>query len=122
MLGHDDDLRMVESRLELIVMRAVRAGDLPAPTRQFPLVLDGRDVRLDLAWPDERVFLEADGFGYHSTRAQFRLDRERQNALIMCGWLPLRYTWAVARTQPDRIVKDVRLVLASRRGSRSSAP
>lgn len=115
-----DDLRMVESRLELIVMRAVRSGKLRPPTRQFALDLDGRRVRLDLAWPAERVFVEADGFGYHSNRAQFRRDRERQNALVLLGWLPLRYTWPVARTQPGRIVDEVRAALSSRCSARVS--
>ena len=120
LLASYDDLRMVESRLEVIVMRAVRSSKLPPPTRQLKLVLDGRNVRLDLAWPDERVFVEADGFGFHSDRVQFRRDRERQNALVLGGWLPLRYTWAVARTQPDRIVDEITTVLAARRASPSS--
>jgi very-short-patch-repair endonuclease len=114
-----DDLRMVESRLEVIVMRAVRSGTFRAPTRQFALVLDGRTVRLDLAWPEERVFVEADGFGSHSNRAQFRRDRERQNALVLLGWLPLRYTWPVARAQPGRITDEVARALSSR-GTRRS--
>lgn len=114
-----DDLRMVESRLEVIVMRAVRSGKLRPPTRQFSLDLDGRTARLDLAWPEERVFVEADGFGYHSNRAQFRRDRERQNALVLLGWLPLRYTWPVARTQPGRIVDEVAKALSSRGTARA---
>ncbi len=123
-LGNYDDLRMVESRLEVVVMRAVRSGKVPAPTRQFALVLDGQTIRLDLAWPDQKVFVEADGFGFHSDRAQFRRDRERQNALSLHGWLPLRYTWPVARTQPERIVEEVARALSTRgcAPSRTYAP
>jgi very-short-patch-repair endonuclease len=110
---------MVESLLEVIVVRAVRAGRVAAPARQHPMTVDGRAIRLDLAWPLERVFVEADGFGAHSSRTQFRRDRERQNALIVLGWLPLRYTWPVARTQPERVVTELATVLAARRTSPS---
>jgi very-short-patch-repair endonuclease len=101
----------VESRLEAIVNRAVAASDLPEPVRQFPVRIGSRVFRLDFAWPDERVFLEADGFAFHSSRRQFQADRERQNLLAVAGWAPLRCTWQMAEGGADLIVVQLRTML-----------
>ena len=84
------------------------------PHRQ-PVRANAERFDLDLAWPDEEVFVEADGRAFHSTRAQFAHDRHRQNLLVTLGWLPLRYTWHVAKHEPTRIVSQLRTVLDARR-------
>ncbi|CAB4765411.1 unannotated protein [freshwater metagenome] len=112
--AHRDRGAATQSKLEVIVSRAVAAGHLPAPRHQHPVTLDGRTFHLDLAWPIERVFLEADGFAYHRTRREFLHDRERQNLLVVAGWQPLRYTWPVATDDPGRVVRQLHIVLADR--------
>lgn len=77
--------------------------------------VSGERFDLDLAWPEERVFVEADGRAFHSTRAQFTHDRHRQILLVTLGWLPLRYTWQVAKHEPTRIGTQLRTVLDARR-------
>jgi very-short-patch-repair endonuclease len=47
---------------------------------------------LDLAWPDEKVAVEFDGFVPHSTRRVFDDDRSRQNDLVDDDWDVFRVT------------------------------
>lgn len=112
---HRDHGAATQSRLEVIVSRAVAAGRLPKPVHQLRVEIGPHAFLLDLAWPDARTFVEADGFAYHRTRQQFLRDRERQNLLVVAGWQPLRYTWPVARNDPDRVVSQIREVLDHRR-------
>ena len=111
---HRDQLHATQSLLELIVDHAVRDSTIVPPHRQFPVAVGDHVFYLDLAWPSAKVFVEADGFAFHSTRRQFQRDRERQNLLVVAGWLPLRYTWAVATTDPTLVVKQLRKVLPGR--------
>lgn len=107
-----------EGLLEVLVERAVRTGRLPAPVRQHWVRAGGRRYRLDLAWPEQRVVVEADGYSYHASPAQLARDRVRQNALVVVGWLPLRYTWAAARADGPGIMRQVAAVLAGRSAAR----
>lgn len=77
-----------ESELERVFLRKLQAARVPPPVRQFRI---GRR-RIDFAYPDRRVAVELDGVRYH-TGAAFRLDRQRQNELIVLGWTILRFTW-----------------------------
>lgn len=104
-----------ESLLETMIVRAVRAGRLPPPVRQHVVRVAGRRYRLDLAWPEAKVFVEGDGFAAHGSPAAFERDRQRQNALVAAGWLPLRYTWRDVREgSPRTIVAQIAEVLGRR--------
>jgi very-short-patch-repair endonuclease len=92
-----------QSRLEVIVDRAVRRHGIPRPVRQLRVRVDGRRFDLVFAWPAERLFLEADGFRHHASPAALARDHRRQNALVLAGWLPLHFGWTVARHQPQRV-------------------
>lgn len=110
-----DRTEETQSRLEVIVERAVRVRGIPRPVRQLRVRFPGRYYDLDLAWPAEKVFVEADGYVRHATPRRFSKDHERQNQLVIAGWLPLRYAWRVARQQPRRVEDEVARALAARR-------
>jgi very-short-patch-repair endonuclease len=116
--AHRDRTGLTQSLLEVLVDRAVMRGKLPPPVRQLSVRVEGERFLLDLAWPDGKVFVEADGRAFHSTRAQFSRDRHRQNLLVTMGWLPLRYTWSVAKHDPTRVIDQLQTVLDLRRGTR----
>ena len=66
---------------------------------QRELLLPGGDCYyLDVAFKRERVAVEVDGWAYHSTSSAFENDRARQNALVVDGWLVLRFTWTIPAT------------------------
>ena len=111
---HRDRSGVTQTLLEVLVLRAVETGALPPPDRQHVVRVEPDTYHLDLAWPRAKVFIEADGFAYHRSRREFLQDRVRQNALVVAGWLPLRYTWPAATGDPAVIVRQVRSVLASR--------
>lgn len=74
-----------------------------------------RQVRPDFAFLAEKVAIEIDGWAWHSDPERFKSDRERQNALLLDGWLVLRFTWHDIVHEPERVVREVRAALASRR-------
>ena len=51
----------LESRLEVKVRRLLFRSGLPRPVRQHRVVLDGNPYRIDFAWPDRLVAVEAEG-------------------------------------------------------------
>jgi very-short-patch-repair endonuclease len=45
----------------------------------------------------------------------FESDRLRQNALLLAGWLVLRFTWQMLTEDPDYVVRTTRQALAAGR-------
>jgi len=107
------DSRPAESRLEVKVARLIRASALPLPERQFEVRAGVRRYRLDFAWPQRRVALEADGRRTHSDAAAFQRDRNRWSALAARGWLVLFATWADVTRRPGDLVAQVATALES---------
>lgn len=109
----DDRKRGVpESALERRFLHLIRAAKLPEPTRQYRSA--GR--RLDFAYVDARIAIELDGFAQHRTGATFRDDRRWQNALILEGWLLLRFTWDDVTRNGEIVIDTLRRALAERKG------
>ena len=97
-----------ESDLETRYLQCLRSRGVPEPRRQHRVVVDGRIIaRLDLAFPEQRVFVELDGWEAHRSRAAFVRDRRRQNAVVVAlGWLPLRFTWDDVVGDGDRVASE----------------
>ena len=113
LVERDPSLAPAESDLETLLSKILRDGGLPAPVRQFEVVVAGQRFRLDAAYPELMIFMEGDGFGVHSPRGPFERDRSRQNLLVVAGWLPLRFTWRrLCRAAPG----------CRERGARGSTP
>lgn len=101
------------SALESVCRVLLAGAGLPAPETQ--LVVRGRDGRVvgrvDFAWPEQRLVVEADGFAFHADRRQYREDRRRTNALVLAGWTVLRFSWEDVVEAPDAVVAAVRAAL-----------
>ena len=82
-----------ESALETRIARVMAKGGIRPPVQQHPVVIGGRRYRLDFAWPDRKIFLEGNGFGFHSMASDLDRDARRQNALVIDGWTPIELTW-----------------------------
>jgi hypothetical protein len=96
-----------ESPLETRIRLLLLDGGLPPPTPQW-LVTDGRGwavARLDLAWPEYRLDVEADGRDVHAEPRALYKDRDRQNALANLGWTMLRFTWSDVMARPQHTVQ-----------------
>jgi hypothetical protein len=66
---------------------------LPKPVFEYPVVVDGHEYYLDLAWPDRMVAVECNDAGSHDTPRAFRRDPMKRNRCEAAGWVYLEFTW-----------------------------
>jgi len=97
-----------ESVLEDALVRVLRAGGLPEPVRQHRL---GR-VRVDLAYPQVRLALEADGSVWHSGRTDVQRNSSKGNLLVGLGWRVLHFIWFDVTRRPAYVVATVAPLLS----------
>jgi very-short-patch-repair endonuclease len=102
---------VTESPLESQVLQLLRSGELPIPMLQYVVEVGTRSVRLDFAYPDAKVGIEADGFQFHDRRDEFDDERARGNELEAMGWHILRITAKHLERNPDEVVEWVRRAL-----------
>jgi very-short-patch-repair endonuclease len=114
LVERDPSLAPAATDLETLLFRILAERGVRPPVRQFRVVTGGQTFYLDVAYPDLKIFIEGDGFGAHTTRHAFEKDRERQNLLVVDGWLVLRFTWRQLCCKPDRVAAIVREALARR--------
>ena len=107
------------SEAERTAHRALRRAGVTGWLADHEVWLDGygRAV-LDLAFREQRVLVEIDGWAYHRDQRAFLRDRVRQNALVLDGWVVIRTTWFELTENPDLFVANVRDALT---GPRSRA-
>ena len=101
-----------DSELERLLDEIIRDFELPEPTRQLWVELPKQRVRIDYAYPEAGVLIEADSYAWHSDRPAFDADRERDNQLQLLGWRVLRFTWAELRFEPEKVASMIRDHLA----------
>ena len=66
------------SVLESLLRVLLAEAGLPRPETQLAIRAAGGIVgRVDFCWPRQRLVVEADGFEFHSKRADYRRDRQR---------------------------------------------
>ncbi|WP_299036570.1 DUF559 domain-containing protein [uncultured Pseudokineococcus sp.] len=98
-----------ESALRAVVLRCGAGAFVPQ------VVVDagplGR-VRPDLVDEGRRVVLEADSFAWHGSRAALARDCERYDALVVSGYLVLRFSWEQVVGAPEQVAEAVRRVVA----------
>lgn len=65
-------------------------------------------VRPDLVDEGRRIVLEADSFAWHGSRAALVRDCERYDALVLSGFLVLRFSWEQVVGSPGAVTDAVR--------------
>jgi hypothetical protein len=104
--AHRDEI--TDSDFELLVLALLLESGLPEPVLHHRVTDGERFVaEVDLAYPELRIAIELDG-RVHLDEARRELDLPRQNDLILCGWIVLRFTWQRFRDRPESIVAEVR--------------
>ncbi len=93
------DTEQRESVLEDFVYAALLRFGLPLPVPQYRVVLNGRERRIDLCYPDRWLALEAKGFEFRRSRAGFDGDALRDNELQLAGFRVLSFTAAFTDLQ-----------------------
>ena len=111
----DPKAQPTESALEGRLERLLRAYGLPAPVRQFEVRDNGKVVaRLDFAFPEQRIAIEADSYRWHSGRIPWERELNRRNELQRRGWFVIHITHRQIRDQPARVIENILDALASR--------
>lgn len=94
-----------DSMFERLIERLCVTAGLPQPIRQYA-VLDnaGETVgRLDAAWPELMLGIEAHSQRWHSGPRNTRNDQDRDNKLAALGWELMYATWSHAKEPGDFI-------------------
>jgi very-short-patch-repair endonuclease len=99
----DPETAPTQSVLEDRLRRVLRHGGLPEPVRQYRVA----GVLLDLAYPDDKVGLEADSRIWHGGRLDVQRNSDKHNLLVAHGWRVLRCTASDVRRRPEQIVAAV---------------
>ena len=111
-----EELEGLESILELDGSRAIELARVPTPVRQFEMTCaDGRAVRMDLAWPAERVGLDWDGRRWHGTPASKRRTRERHTSIESSGWCHFNFGHSDVHDTPNEMRALVENAIDERR-------
>lgn len=109
-----------ESPLEDRVLRLLRRAGLPEPVCQHEVRDGDRFVgRVDFAYPNLRLAIEADGYEWHSSRARWQRDLARGNDLLVLGWRVVHVTAGDLRGRPDTVLRIVEEAIDSARHDRA---
>ena len=101
---------------EVRLAKLLVGAGLPAPVAQHTFPIAGRRYRVDLAYPDQGVVIEYDGWDFHTGHGVFHGDRARGNELELLGLTVLRFT---SKSSDELVVAQVREAL-TRRGWRAA--
>lgn len=86
-----------------LVAVLVRAG-LPQPVRQHAVqVPGGPSFRLDVAYPDRLIAIEAQSMAWHAGQQDLQRDCDKHNLLHSLGWTVLAFTAEDIRHRPGRV-------------------
>jgi very-short-patch-repair endonuclease len=97
----------LESVLERELFALLRRAGLN-PIAQFVVTAGGQFVaRVDMALPDIRLAIEADGYATHALLPGFERDREKAALLQLAGWSTLSFTATQIRQRPDWVIEVV---------------
>ncbi len=108
-----DDYSAGETSLEARLRRVIDRCRFPSPVGQH-WVRDGKfKVRLDFAYPDVKLYLEGDGFGWHRMPSDLDHDVRKRNGLVARGWIGLHFT---ARMTDGEIVSHLETCFDRRTG------
>jgi very-short-patch-repair endonuclease len=96
-----------ESWLEDRLVEFLRAQKCPDARRWYWVQLPGGRVRLDLAWPELKVNVEADGRLWHTSPSDRRRDAARDAQLEAAGWIVVRVTWLQLVENPAEVASRI---------------
>jgi hypothetical protein len=107
--------RTPDSRFERLVERVIVSAGLPRPVRQHAVHdPSGRLLgRIDVAWPDIKLGIEATSERWHGALSQQRRDAKRDDAIESEGWQLLYPEWRDALA-PRAFIAVVREMFRAR--------
>jgi hypothetical protein len=75
------------------LLQLLRAAGCPEPVPQYRVQLSAtREVRLDFAWPESKIYCEFDSFKWHGGRDRYMSGAVRRLRLEGLGWRGVQVT------------------------------
>lgn len=113
------DEEVCDSALELEFRGVCRRAEIVVHPRPFPYRCpDGIVIEIDVAVPSAWVAVECDGLSSRAERASLTKQHRRQNQAVAGGWTPMLVDWTVVTEHPERVVADLRALLAAAQPNR----
>ena len=111
--------RRTRSWAERRLLSLIRQAGLPVPLTNR--LLYGHQV--DAVWPEHKLVVEVDSWGFHRDRKGFENDRARDAILVAHGYRVIRFTATQLDEQPLVVIGQLSaaLALASATNARTSA-
>lgn len=96
------------------ILWAAIIQEFPFAEKEKEGIVPGRGFRADIAFPDQKISVEVDGWEWHGKhKGDFIRDRHRQNLFVLQGWRVLRYTAGQIRKEMDTYcLPQIRAALA----------
>jgi very-short-patch-repair endonuclease len=102
-----------KSELEERFLRFLDAHGLPRPEMNAPIAIHGAFIEADCLWREQRLIVELDSRGFHSTGPAFESDRTRDRALHAENWRVVRVTWRQLDREAADLERDLRSLLTA---------
>jgi very-short-patch-repair endonuclease len=99
------------SEAERLLIRLLRSAKISGWRANYPVC----GYVIDVAFPQQKVAIEVDGWAFHHDRTAFQHDRTRQNRISLNGWKVLRFTWLDLTEYPQRVIAEIRRAIRSPR-------
>lgn len=114
--GRDDVPRPKKfmSKIEGILMNAILRQRFPYQFWGQYLINGDASYRVDFAFPQLKVAVEADGEEWHASTEDIQRDKMRDSQLASQGWIVLRFTEQDIEDQIDDVVKVIARVLSQK--------
>ena len=97
------EVKVTLSRLERRFLERLRDAGLPLPETNRPA--GGR--RVDCRWPEYRLTVELDSYGFHNSRHAWERDRRREREARARGDDFRRYTWGDVLEHPMLMMREL---------------
>lgn len=101
------------SAAERLAHRLFRAAGIVGWQTNLEVLVEGMTYFIDIAFRELRLAVEIDGRLHETDPKIFENDRYRQNALVLEGWVVLRFTWSMLVDHPEYVVAQVREAVAA---------
>jgi hypothetical protein len=113
LVARSEGATFTRSGVEEMFIELLDEAGLPRPETNVILTIAGRTFEVDCLWRRERLIVELDAYGTHSTRASFESDRERDQILVAAGWRVVRVTDHQMKQAPAQVQARVRDLLGA---------